>query len=227
MAKNKLQKFADMKTFDRVFEPEKEAFINGDFSLKGKWREKVFKNDNPIVLELGCGKGEYTVGLGIQDPSKNYIGVDIKGARIWAGAKQANEENLLNVAFLRTNVDFIEHFFAEDEVDEIWLTFSDPQPKKPNKRLSSRPFIERYLKFLKQDGIVHLKTDNTSLYLSTLDEIESHQYELLFSAINVYEKDWERFSPRMKEVMSIKTYYETLFGNKGFKTKYCAFKPYV
>lgn len=224
MAKNKLQKFAQMKTFERVFEPAKEEFIEGNYPMKGKWGSEVFKNDNPIVLELGCGKGEYSVGLAKQYPNKNFIGIDIKGARIWAGAKQANEENIANAAFLRTNVDFVNYFFDTNEIDEVWLTFSDPQPKKANKRLSSRPFIERYKKFLKPDGIVHLKTDNTSLYLSTLDEIERHNYELIQSAYNVYETHWDSFSDEMKEVLSIKTHYERLFANKGFKIKYCSFK---
>jgi len=135
MAKNKLQKFADMTTFKRVFQPKKEEFITNNYPLKGKWRQDVFKNDNPIILELGCGKGEYTVGLGRKYPNKNFIGMDIKGARIWAGAKQANEENLTNVAFLRHVVDFVPYFFAENEVDEIWLTFSDPQPKKTKQKI--------------------------------------------------------------------------------------------
>lgn len=225
MAKNKLQKFDEMKSFERVFEPLKEEFLNENYLLKGKWREEVFKNENPIVLELGCGKGEYAVGMGKMYPNKNFIGIDIKGARIWAGAKQINEEEIKNVAFLRTNVDFVEHFFGTNEIDEIWLTFSDPQPKKPNKRLSSKNFIERYKKFLKPEGIVHLKTDNTSLYLFTKDEIEKHQYKEIISAKNVYETDWEVFDIEMKKILGIRTFYEQMFGNKGFKTKYIAFTP--
>ncbi len=224
MAKNKLQKFADMETFERVFQPEIADFKTKEYELKGKWRQEVFKNDNPIVLELGCGKGEYAVGLGKKYPNKNFIGMDIKGARIWAGAKQANEANLTNVAFLRQVVDFVPHFFAENEVDEIWLTFSDPQPKKPNKRLSSREFVKRYKEFLKPNGIIHLKTDNTLLYDSTLEEIEEHKYELLTSSYNIYEKDWDSFNEETQEILSIKTHYENLFAGKGFKIKYCAFK---
>lgn len=225
MAKNKLQKFQDMKSFERVFEPEKKDFIDGNYPLKGKWREEVFKNNNPIVLELGCGKGEYAVGLGEKYPNKNFIGIDIKGSRMWTGAKKINEENINNVAFLRTNVDFVHYFFGENEVNEIWLTFSDPQPKKPNKRLSSKPFIDRYKMFLAPDGIIHLKTDNTSLYLFTKDEIIENNYKELISAKNVYEADWEIFDEEMKQVLGIKTYYEQMFGNKGFKTKYVAFIP--
>lgn len=224
MAKNKLQKFAAMETFDRVFQPKKDEFTTQEYKLKGKWRQEVFKNDNPIVLELGCGKGEYAVGLGRKYPNKNFIGIDIKGARIWAGAKQANEENLTNVAFLRTVVDFVPYFFAENEVDEIWLTFSDPQPKKPNKRLSSTEFINRYKKFLKPNGIIHLKTDNTLLYDFTLEEIEENKYDLLTSSYNIYEKDWDSFNQETQEVLSIKTHYEKLFSDKGFKIKYCAFR---
>lgn len=224
MAKNKLQKFAAMETFDRVFQPKKDEFTTQEYKLKGKWRQEVFKNDNPIVLELGCGKGEYAVGLGRKYPNKNFIGIDIKGARIWAGAKQANEDNLTNVAFLRTVVDFVPYFFAENEVDEIWLTFSDPQPKKPNKRLSSTEFINRYKKFLKPNGIIHLKTDNTLLYDFTLEEIEENKYDLLTSSYNIYEKDWDSFNQETQEVLSIKTHYEKLFSDKGFKIKYCAFR---
>lgn len=224
MSKNKLQKFADMETFDRVFQPKMDEFINGSYSLKGNWKKEVFNNTNPIVLELGCGKGEYAVGLGKKHPNINFIGVDIKGARIWAGAKQANGEDLTNVAFIRTSVDFIQHFFEKNEIDEIWLTFSDPQPKKPNKRLSSKEFVDRYKTFLKPNGIIHLKTDNTLLYESTLEEIENNKYKLLQSSYNIYEKDWESFNKETQEILSIKTFYETLFTNKGFKIKYCAFK---
>jgi len=224
MAKNKLMKFDEMKTMERVFEPRMPEFMEGNFLLKGKWREEVFKNDNPIVLELGCGKGEYSVGLGRKYPNQNFVGIDIKGARIWRGAKDANEENLTNVAFLRNVVDFVEHFFDENEVDEIWCTFSDPQPKKPNKRLTSREFIKRYKKVLKPNGIVHLKTDNTLLYESTLEEIEEYGYEILKNSNNIYEKDWDTFDTETQEILSIKTHYETLFANKGFKIKYVAFR---
>ena len=224
MAKNKLQKFAEMETFDRVFQPKIDEFKEKNFELKGKWGEKVFKNNNPIVLELGCGKGEYAVGMGRKYSDKNFIGIDIKGARIWAGARMANQENLENVAFLRTNIDFVANFFAENEIDEIWLTFSDPQPKKPQKRLSSNEFVTRYRKFLKPNGVIHLKTDNTLLYESTLEEIEERKYELLISSNNVYEKDWMNFNSELQELLTIKTHYETLFANKGFKIKYCAFK---
>ncbi|MDB4088866.1 tRNA (guanosine(46)-N7)-methyltransferase TrmB [Flavobacteriales bacterium] len=224
MAKNKLMKFDEMKTMERVFEPSMDEFMDVDYPLQGNWNKDVFKNDNPIVLELGCGKGEYSVGLGRKYPNKNFVGIDIKGARVWKGAKEANEENLTNVAFLRNVVDFVEHFFAENEVDEIWLTFSDPQPKKPNKRLSSREFVKRYKKVLKPNGIIHLKTDNTLLYHSTLEEIEEYGYEVLVNSNNIYEKDWDSFDKETQEILNIRTHYETLFANKGFKIKYVAFR---
>jgi tRNA (guanine-N7-)-methyltransferase len=134
-SKDKLKRFAEMETFPNVFQPTMDEIKTGSHHMKGKWHQSYFKNNNPIVLELGCGKGEYTVGMAERYPNKNFIGIDIKGARIWRGAKTAFENNMPNVAFLRTRIDFIEHFFAENEVSEIWLTFSDPQPKKPNKRL--------------------------------------------------------------------------------------------
>ena len=224
MAKNKLMKFAEMKTMERVFEPRMPEFIDGNYPLKGKWRKEVFKNDNPIVLELGCGKGEYSVGLGRKYPKKNFVGIDIKGARMWKGAKEANQENLTNVAFLRNVVDFVEYFFAENEVDEIWCTFSDPQPKKPNKRLTSREFVNRYKKIMKPNGIIHLKTDNTLLYESTLEEIEEYDYKVLEKSNNIYEKDWHKFDKETQEILSIKTHYEQLFANKGFKIKYVSFR---
>ena len=224
MAKNKLMKFAEMKTMKRVFEPRMDEFIDTDYPLKGNWNSEVFKNENPIILELGCGKGEYTVGLGSKYPNKNFVGIDIKGARIWRGAKDANENNLTNVAFLRNVVDFVPHFFAKNEVDEIWLTFSDPQPKKPNKRLSSREFVNRYKQLLKPNGIIHLKTDNTLLYESTLEEIEEYGYEKLIDSNNIYEKDWDSFDNETQEILGIKTHYEKLFSDKGFKIKYVAFR---
>jgi len=172
VGKDKLRRFAAIKEFKNVFEP----VMNQVSDLRGKWRSDVFKNENPIVLELGCGKGEYSVGLGKQYPDKNFIGVDLKGNRIYIGAKEALELNLENVVFLRTRIDFITNFFAENEVDEIWLTFSDPQPKKPNKRLSSQPFVNRYRQFLKKDGIVHMKTDSDLLFEYTQEQIEEHKY---------------------------------------------------
>ena len=166
-----------MQDFENVFQPA----VGGDFVLKGKWRFDYFKNDHPIVLELGCGKGEYSVGLAKHFPEKNFIGVDIKGARMFIGAKEALENNMLNVAFLRTKIDFIQDYFAENEVDEIWLTFSDPQPKKPRKRLSSPLFINRYRQIMKPGGIVHMKTDSDILFEYTEEQIKENNYEYLVS----------------------------------------------
>ena len=164
MSKGKLAKFAEMETFKNVFQYPFSVAEQVPFEMKGHWREQYFHNDNPIVLELGCGKGEYTVELAKLYPDMNFIGVDIKGARMHKGAKQALEENLENAAFLRTNIEIIDRFFAEDEVQEIWLTFSDPQMKNPRKRLTSTYFMERYRRFLVDGGTVHLKTDSNFLF---------------------------------------------------------------
>lgn len=225
MAKNKLRRFEEMKEMPNCFEPVlHQPSEESNFPLKGKWREEYFKNDHPIVLELGCGKGEYCIGLGQHYPQKNFIGVDIKGARIWVGAKEAMELEMKNVAFLRTKIDLIEHYFAKDEVDEIWLTFSDPQPQKPRKRLSSRLFINRYRNILKEDGIIHLKTDSDLLYESTIEEIETHGYELLENAPDLYGGYTNQLDEKTKEILHIKTHYEQLFSAKGHVIKYCSFR---
>ena len=167
MSKNKLSKFADMERYPHVFQAPGVATDTTPFALKGRWHEDFFHNNNPIVLELGCGRGEYTVGLGKLFPNKNFIGVDIKGARMWTGATESLNEGMTNVAFLRTHIEFIERFFAPGEVAEIWLTFSDPQMKKVTKRLTSTYFMQRYRRFLQDNGIVHLKTDSNFLFTYT------------------------------------------------------------
>ena len=164
MGKGKLAKFAEMETFSNVFQYPYSVVDNVPFEMQGHWREMYFKNNHPIVLELGCGKGEYTVELARLYPEMNFIGVDIKGARMWTGAKQALEAGLKNVAFLRTNIEIIDRFFGKDEVNEVWLTFSDPQMKNPRKRLTSTFFLNRYRKFLVNEGIMHVKTDSNFLY---------------------------------------------------------------
>lgn len=224
MGKKKLIRFDDIKTMDHVIEPSMDDIKSGTFPLKGKWRQEVFKNENPIVLELGCGKGEYAVQLGKKFPEKNFLGVDIKGARIWYGANTVREDNMNNVAFLRTRIDFIESFFDENEIDEIWLTFSDPQPRKPRKRLTSRLFIERYLKFLKPGGIVHLKTDSSWLFASTLEQIQLHGYEMLEKSWDLYGEMISDLDQDTQEILSIKTHYEQIFSEKGFDIKYVKFK---
>ena len=167
MGKGKLQKFAEMETFSNVFQYPFSVIENVPFEMKGHWREQYFHNDNPIVLELGCGKGEYTVELARLYPQVNFIGVDIKGARMHKGAKEALTAGLSNVAFLRNNIEIIDRFFAKDEVQDIWLTFSDPQMKNPRKRLTSTYFMNRYRHFLVDGGLIHLKTDSNFLFTYT------------------------------------------------------------
>lgn len=224
MAKNKLKRFAEMKSFPNVFEPTLEPVVTEDFQFKGKWREDYFKNENPIVLELGCGKGEYSVGLAKHYPERNFIGIDIKGSRMFVGAKEALDAGMTNVAFLRTKVDFIEQYFTPGEVDEIWLTFSDPQKEKPRKRLSSRLFVERYQRILKPGGIVHMKTDSDLLFESTVDEIKEHGYEVVELTYDLYKSIPEELDPKIREILHIKTHYEQLFTAKGAVIKYCSFK---
>ena len=184
MGKNKLAKFNEMKDFDNVYQVDFKSVLNKNFYLKGKWSSEVFKNHHPIVLELGCGKGEYTVGLAKRYPNKNFIGIDIKGARIYKGAKTALENNLQNVRFIRTRIDFISSFFAENEVAEIWLTFPDPQPKKFKKRLSSSTFLNRYSQFLSKNALIHLKTDSRLLYEYTKALAEVNKFEIISHVIN-------------------------------------------
>lgn len=220
MGKDKLKRFSQILTFGNVIQP-KINFHSIDDDLKGNW-STVFNNENPLVLELGCGAGEYTVALAKDYPNKNFIGIDIKGARIWKGAKAALDEGLNNVRFLRTKVDFITKFFGENEVNEIWLTFSDPQPKKPKKRLSSKLFTDRYLEFLKINGVIHLKTDSDLLYDFTLEEIKSNNFKLLENITNVYKESYER-SQELKKTLFIKTFYEKKWLDLEKTIKYLAF----
>ncbi len=218
---SKQEKFAEIESFKNCFKFHFEN-INLGFEQKGKWLNTYFKNNNPIVLELGCGKGEYTIGLAQHNLNKNYIGVDIKGNRIWTGAKQATIFNMLNVAFLRSKIDFITNCFAANEIDEIWITFPDPQPQKPRarQRLTHPIFLNRYKQFLKPNGLVHLKTDSTSLYEFTLQVIKENNLPLIWHTNNLY----QNCPPERKELIEIKTYYETLFTGKGEDIKYILFK---
>ena len=220
MGKDKLKRFSQILTFDNVIQP-KINFHSEDDDFKGNW-STVFNNKNPLVLELGCGAGEYTVALAKDYPNKNFIGVDIKGARIWKGAKVAFEQGLKNVRFLRTKVDFITKFFDKNEVNEIWLTFSDPQPKKPKKRLSSKLFTDRYQEFLKTNGVIHLKTDSDLLYDFTLEEIKSNKFKLLKNISNIYRESFDN-SQELKKTLFIKTFYEKKWLDLDKTIKYLAF----
>lgn len=209
-----------MESLDRVIQPPMEEVFDKDFRLKGKWKDQVFENQQALVLELGCGKGEYTVGLARLHPDRNYLGLDIKGARIWKGAKTAQEEGLTNVAFLRTRIDFITSFFDRDEVDEIWITFPDPQEKRRRlkKRLPGALFLNKYRSFLRDGGLVHLKTDNRNLYLDTLELVRHNELPVIRSTEDVYSEDWN------DETAGIQTYYEKKFLQEGIKINYLCFR---
>lgn len=218
MGKNKLEKFADMQSYPHVFEYPYSVVDNVPFEMKGRWRSDFFKNDHPIVLELGCGRGEYTVGLGRMYPDKNFIGVDIKGARMWTGATEALREGMTNVAFLRTNIEIIERFFAPGEVDEIWLTFSDPQMKKATKRLTSTFFMERYRKFLVDGGLVHVKTDSNFMFTYTRYMLDHNHLPVDFMTEDLYH------STLVDDILGIRTYYEQQWLDRGLTIKYVKFR---
>ena len=217
MSKGKLAKFADMEAFENVFQYPYSVVDDVPFEMKGKWREMYFHNDNPIVLELGCGKGEYTVELAKLYPEMNFIGVDIKGARMWTGAKKAIEEEQKNVAFLRTNIEIIDRFFVQDEVQEIWLTFSDPQMKKATKRLTSTYFMVRYRKFLVPDGLIHLKTDSNFMFTYTKYMVEENHFPVDFCTEDLYH------SGLVDDILGIRTYYEQQWLDRGLNIKYMKF----
>jgi len=207
-----------MKTFKNVIQPSFEEVFECDYKLKGNWAKKFFKNTNPIVLELGCGKGEYSIGLAKKFPDKNFIGIDIKGARIWRGAKTAIDNNIPNVAFIRTKIDFISSFFAKNEISEIWLTFSDPQPKKAHKRLTSSRFLSYYQKFIIDNGIINLKTDNTNLYKYTIDVVNVNNLEVINNIYDIYSDE------NIDDILSIKTFYEQQFLKENKCIHYIKFK---
>ena len=222
MSKGKLAKFADMEKYENVFQYPFSVVEHVPFDMQGRWREDYFHNDHPIVLELGCGKGEYAVGLARMFPDINFIGVDIKGARMWTGATQALNEGLGNVAFLRTNIEIIERFFSPGEVQEIWLTFSDPQMKNPRKRLSSTFFMERYRKFLVDGGIVHLKTDSNFLFTYTRLMVEKNGLPMLLCTDDLYH--FEQVDEATRQILSIHTYYENMWIERGLNIKYMKFR---
>ncbi|GAA4313377.1 tRNA (guanosine(46)-N7)-methyltransferase TrmB [Christiangramia aestuarii] len=220
-SKNKLKRFRENEKFENVIQPSREELTDEQFDLKGNWSRDFFKNDHPIVLELGCGKGEYTVELARQNPDKNFIGVDIKGARFWRGAKTAIEEGLENVAFVRTQIELIEHVFAAGEVSEIWITFPDPQIKykRTKHRLTNAEFLQRYKNVMKEDGVMHLKTDSEFMHGYTLGLLHGEGHEVMYAHHDIYSNE---YSP--KEVTGIQTFYEKQYLEKGKPITYIQFK---
>lgn len=219
MGKNKLKKFADMETLPNVYQVSYNDVVLGgkEFALRGKWGTEHFGNDHPIVLELGCGKGEYAVGMARRFPEKNFIGIDIKGARMWTGARTAYDEGLANCAFLRTGINAIDHLFAPGEVSEIWITFADPQMKKLNKRLTSTYFVNLYSRILRPDGLIHLKTDSQFLYTYTRLMAEASKLPISCATENLYRDITDN------PILDIKTYYERQWLARGIDIKYLQF----
>lgn len=220
-SKNKLKRFKENETFGNVIQPTRQEVENNTLQLKGNWRAKFFKNENPIVLELGCGKGEYSVNLAKMYPGKNFLGIDIKGARFWRGAKTALEENLNNVGFLRTQIELIDLLFDENEVDEIWITFPDPQIKykRTKHRLTNVEFLDKYKKVLNPDGVVHLKTDSEFMHGYTLGLLHGLGEEIEYAHHDVYGNE---YSP--KAVTGIQTFYESQYLENNKKITYLRFK---
>ena len=219
MGKDKLRRFAENLTFGCMIQPEFEDIFNRDHPLKGRWHEDFFHNDKPIVLELGCGKGEYTIALAQRDPDRNYIGIDIKGARMWRGAKTATEQNMTNVAFVRTRIEFINSFFGEGEISEIWITFPDPQLKtrRAKKRLTAPLFLERYAQMLTADGVINLKTDSQHLFAYTSAVIDHFALPCEVANDDIYGSGYA------DEVLSVKTAYEQMFLERGLPITYTRF----
>lgn len=218
-SKNKLKRFKENESFGNVIQPTREELMSGAFSHKGHWSE-YFGNTNPIVVELGCGKGEYTVGLARKNPNFNYIGIDIKGARFWRGAKTALEEDLNNVAFIRTQIELIEDVFAQNEVAELWITFPDPQYKfkRTHHRLTNPIFLRRYHNILKADGVVHLKTDSSFLHGYTLGVLDGWNIVPQMAHHDVYQ-----YVHAPENVIEIQTFYEQQYREQGMPITYLKF----
>ncbi len=217
MGKNKLKKIEENKTFPYLFQPSPERMFTQDFNLKGKWNSDFFKNDHPIILEVGCGKGEYTVGLAERHPENNYIGIDIKGPRLWRGCKTVQELSLKNVAFIRNKVEFLNSFFAENEISEIWITFPDPQAEKAKKRLTSARFLDIYSKMLIPENCVNLKTDSVLLFSFTQRIIKQNSLETVFSTNDLYASGY------IEKAYDIKTHYEKKFLQKNLPINFLKF----
>lgn len=239
--KNKLYKFKENETFAALLQPTTEELLGKDYKFKGRWGRLFFGNDNPIVLELGCGKGEYTVQLAKLSPQKNFIGIDIKGARLWKGAKSVTEEKISNAAFIRTRIEFIESLFGEGEISEIWITFADPQIKRARKRLTGTLFLKRYSHFLKPNGIVHLKTDSLFLYKYTLFTAEQNRLQIINSIQDLYGSVAANAAAAAngaaasnaaagvgenlpEGLTTIRTFYEQYYIKNGFTIKYLSFR---
>lgn len=220
-SKNKLKRFKENETFENVFQPTREEVTSGEFKLKGKWNSDFFKNDKPIIVELGCGKGEYTIGLAERNSEANYIGIDVKGARFWRGAKTAVDTGLNNVAFIRTQIELLDYIFNENEIDEIWITFPDPQIKykRTKHRMTNSEFLQLYKKVLKQDGIINLKTDSEFMHGYTLGLLHGEGHEVIYANHNVYKNEG---SP--KEVTEIQTFYENQYLEVNKAITYIRFK---
>lgn len=220
-SKNKLKRFRENETFSNVIQPTREEVVEGNFPYKGNWAKEFFKNDKPLVLELGCGKGEYSVGLAKAYPEKNFLGIDIKGARFWRGAKTALEEGLTNVGFLRSQIELVDLLFGEKEVDEIWITFPDPQIKykRTKHRMTNSEFLLKYKKILKPEGVVNLKTDSEFMHGYTLGLLHGEGHEVIQANHDVYKNE---YSP--KEVVGIQTFYEKQYLEQGKPITYIQFK---
>jgi len=220
-SKNKLKRFKENETFENVLQPTREEVVSGEFQYKGKWNSDFFKNNNPIIVELGCGKGEYTIGLAERNPNINYIGIDVKGARFWRGAKTAIETGMNNVGFVRTQIELIENIFSSHEISEIWITFPDPQIKykRTKHRMTNSDFLKMYKRILKPEGVVNLKTDSEFMHGYTLGLLHGEGHEVLYSNHNVYKNEG---SP--SEVTEIQTFYENQYLEINKAITYIRFK---
>jgi tRNA (guanine-N7-)-methyltransferase len=220
-SKNKLKRFKDNEKFENVIQPKRDEVLQGQFLYQGVWNERFFKNTNPVVVELGCGKGEYTVGLAKRYPDKNFIGIDIKGARFWRGAKTALEENMQNVAFVRTQIELVDKIFGKDEVSEIWITFPDPQIKykRTKHRMTNPDFLEKYTKILIGEGLIHLKTDSEFMHGYTLGLLEGLGHQILYSHHDIYPNH------EAPEILTgIQTFYEQQYLKKDKPITYLKFR---